>query len=603
MVKSVAQLALFFLLITVITSISLAASVKHQPYCRCEPQQACWPSEKDWAALAKQLTGKLIKPTSLITDCQADATSDACKTALKNIHNPFFNEANPAGLQSQGWFGAWKNQLSTYVVEAENTQDIVTAVNFARQHKIKIAIKGTGHDYLGRSNAANSLLIWTHNMRHVQIDKNFIPQGCPNTIKGVSALTIGAGTRWLEAYGEATTKHQLYVQGGGCTSVGAAGGFTQGGGFGSFSKRFGTGAAGILQVEIVTANGDVLVANRCQHADLFWAIRGGGAGTYGVVTKMTLKTHVLPNNFGLIKGSIKASDDMAYKKLVRQFLIFYRDKLNNAHWGEQFSFDAKNTINIYLVFADLTKEQVQALWKPFNEWVDKHSNQYKMQTTIITLPARHMWDAEYMQKNHPDFVTFNNVPNASKGEFWWTSNSNEFSMYWYTYQSWWLPLRLFEDKNISKLTDVFFNASRLAPVTLHINKGLAGGSREALQQSKETATNPSALTAAALVIMGEGSNQVYLGVPGKEPDKQKAKQAVQKITQAMQYFMQAAPHAGAYVNEADYFQKNWQQAFWGDHYAKLVAIKNKYDPDGVFYCHHCVGSERWNDNGMCLKRN
>ncbi|NDU12978.1 hypothetical protein FWH90_07840, partial [Francisella tularensis subsp. holarctica] len=54
-----------------------------------------------------------------------------------------------------------------------------------------------------------------------------------------------------------------------------------------------------------------------------------------------------------------------------------------------------------------------------------------------------------------------------------------------------------------------------------------------------------------------------------------------------------APDAGTYANEADYFQKNWQQVFWGSNYSKLLKIKNKYDPNGLFYCHHCVGSEYW----------
>ncbi|NEU35101.1 FAD-binding protein, partial [bacterium LRH843] len=87
-------------------------------------------------------------------------------------------------------------------------------------------------------------------------------QNCPKS-KEYSAVTVGAGTRWLEAYNTVTNKHHEYVQGGGCTTVGAAGGFTQGGGFGSWSKEFGTGAAGIVQAEIVIANGKVLIANEC----------------------------------------------------------------------------------------------------------------------------------------------------------------------------------------------------------------------------------------------------------------------------------------------------------------------------------------------------
>src|SRR5205823_7050238 len=121
----------------------------------------------------------------------------------------------------------------------------------------------------------------------------FVPQGC--AVPASPAVTVEAGTRWLEAYQEVTVRGGRYVQGGGCTSVGAAGGFMQGGGFGSWSKRYGIAAASLLEAEVVTADGEVLVANACQNQDLFWALRGGGGGTFGVVTRVTLETHELPN--------------------------------------------------------------------------------------------------------------------------------------------------------------------------------------------------------------------------------------------------------------------------------------------------------------------
>ncbi|KTD61095.1 FAD-binding protein [Legionella spiritensis] len=91
-------------------------------------------------------------------------------------------------------------------------------------------------------------------MNQVRFESEFTPQGCPQQEKSVQAVTVSAGTQWIHAYDEVTNKHGRYVQGGGCTTVGAAGGFTQGGGFGSFSKKYGTGAAGVVQAEIVAAS-------------------------------------------------------------------------------------------------------------------------------------------------------------------------------------------------------------------------------------------------------------------------------------------------------------------------------------------------------------
>lgn len=65
-------------------------------------------------------------------------------------------------------------------------------------------------------------------------------------------------------------------------------------GLGSFSKKFGLAAAGLLEAEVVTADGSVLIVNACNHVDLFWAIKGGGGGSFGVVAKLTLKLRELP---------------------------------------------------------------------------------------------------------------------------------------------------------------------------------------------------------------------------------------------------------------------------------------------------------------------
>lgn len=206
----------------------------------------------------------------------------------------------------------------------------MAAVNFAREHGVRLVVKGTGHDYLGRSNAPDSLLVWTHNMRDVTVHDDFRISG--GTGAGVPAISVGAGTRWLEAY-VAASQHRRYVHGGGCTGVGAAGGFLQGSGFGSYSKRFGTGAAGIVELEVVTAEGKILIANDAQNQDLFWALRGGGGGTFGVVTRATLLTHPIPQLGGLLTGSIKARSDEAFRALLGQLVRFYPANLNNPHWG------------------------------------------------------------------------------------------------------------------------------------------------------------------------------------------------------------------------------------------------------------------------------
>ena len=119
-------------------------------------------------------------------------------------------------------------------------------------------MKGGGHSYQGTSNSADSLLIWTHEMHEITLHDAFAPKGCSATAPR-HAVTIEAGARWLPTYNAVTTRAGRYVQGGGCATVGVAG-LIQSGGFGSFSKNYGMAAASLLEAEVVTAAGKVLIA-------------------------------------------------------------------------------------------------------------------------------------------------------------------------------------------------------------------------------------------------------------------------------------------------------------------------------------------------------
>jgi FAD/FMN-containing dehydrogenase len=252
-----------------------------------------WPSRAKWRALDKQVGGRLIT-TSL-------PWVNATPETFELLKNPFWNEEQPGALQSTGWYGAWTAAASPYAVRAQQTSDIVAAVNFARENNVKLVVKGTGHDYLGRNMAPDSLLVWTHDMRNITMHDAFVPQGAPAGTAPVHAMTVEAGTRWLEAYRAATLAGR-FVAGGGCTSVGACGGFTFGSGFGPFAKRYGTGSGGIVQAEIVTADGKVRTVNEYSEPDLFFGVRGGGGGTYGIVSRVTLLTHPIPSTVGIVTG-------------------------------------------------------------------------------------------------------------------------------------------------------------------------------------------------------------------------------------------------------------------------------------------------------------
>jgi FAD/FMN-containing dehydrogenase len=557
---------------------------------RCKPREPCWPSEGEWKALAATLHGSLEPVHAPLEPCKGDPGSEGCQELMRSMRNPYYLQDQVGGTESVGWLDAWMAAPSVYAVVAETPDDIAAAVNFAREHRLRLVVKGTGHDYLGRSNAPDSLLIWTHKMRKISVDDAFVPRGCATPPAGVPAVTVGAGTRWLEAYQEVTVRRGRYVQGGGCASVGAAGGFLQGGGFGSWSKKYGIAAAGLLEAEVVTADGKIVTASACQHPDLFWALRGGGGGTFGVVTRVTLMTHELPDFFGHMGGEITATTDEAFQELLEHFVAFYRDHLNNASWGEQVQVRRDNTLELSLAFQGMAAPAAEQVWKPLRDWLAQHPDRFSVNIHAVALPARKMWDFDFLQRNAPEVIRPDERPGQPHGQYWWAGDGDQVSAYWYAYQSRWIPIDRFEGAEAPRLAAALFAASRHWQIGLHINKGQSGASDDALRRGRETSMNPAVFRAAMLAIIGAGEIAAP-GVRGHDPNLAAARRARDGVAAAMKELVAITPDAGSYVNETDYFEPDWQRSFWGDNYARLLAIKRSYDPGNLFTCHHCVGSE------------
>src|SRR5215469_16950135 len=231
---------------------------------RRRPSDADWPSKAAWKRLNDEVDGNLIPVEFPIEACIKDTDSAACKNLIANVKNPYYVGDQPGLTQTLGWVDAWFTKPSAYTVAAKDANHVAAAVRFARENNLRLVVKGGGHSYQGTSNAPDSLLIWTRHMDDVTMHESFTPQGCDGKQKPQRAVTCGSGTVWMQAYDAVTTKAGAYVQGGGCTTVGVAG-LVQSGGFGSFSKHYGTSAAGLLEAEVVTAYGKVRIANACSN--------------------------------------------------------------------------------------------------------------------------------------------------------------------------------------------------------------------------------------------------------------------------------------------------------------------------------------------------
>jgi FAD/FMN-containing dehydrogenase len=336
---------------------------------RLRPTDPEWPSEVSWKQLDRDVGGRLIKVRSPLADCVGGTPDANCAQVFKELKNPYYLGDEVGLTQSLGWVGAWTSQPSAYAVAAKTTGDVVAAVNFARTNNLRLVVKGGGHSYQGTSNAADSLLIWTRHMNALTLHDAFVGAGCEGRAEPQPAVSVEAGAIWGHVYNEVTTNGGRYVQGGGCMTVGVAG-LVLGGGFGSFSKAYGTGGSHLIEAEIVTADGEVRIANACSNPDLFWALKGGGGG-FGVVTRVTLRTHALPDFFGAASAAIHTTSDDAYRRLIAKTVDFYAQTLFNSHWGEQILI-GRGYVAIRMVFQGLDRQQAEAAWKPFFDWVAAH---------------------------------------------------------------------------------------------------------------------------------------------------------------------------------------------------------------------------------------
>ncbi len=342
-----------------------------------------------------------------------------------------------------------------------------------------------------------------------------------------------------------------------------------------------------------------------------------------MVSKVTVRVRDLPEFFGVANFTIKAASDDAYRSLIREFVSFYKEHLFNDHWGEQAHVNPDNSLVISMTSQGLDTEQAKKIWQPFLDWVAQAPQAYSIKgpLTIGSVPARNWWDVQWWKEHWPEIafprdglfhgllddvlvhvmqpvLDFDNRPGAAPNNAWWKGDGDQVGWFIWGFESLWLPASLLENDAQQRLADALFASSRYSSVELHFNKGLAGAPPDAIAAAKDTAMNPAVLTALALAIAGDAQGPAYPGIAGHEPSVVPGRNAAARIDRCMSQLRALVPNPGAYVSESNYFENGWQQSYWGSNYPRLVEIKRKYDPDGLFFVHNGVGSEQWSVDGF-----
>ncbi|KAF9436406.1 hypothetical protein BGZ76_004070 [Entomortierella beljakovae] len=546
--------------------------------CRCLLSQPCWPTQDQWSGLSQSVGGRLIPTKPVAYECHKPHYDSAkCEEIKKGYFFDSWRQLQPGAVQ-QANFEVFDNRgclgvnqttpcdqgaVPLYTINATSIQDVQIAIRFVSKYNIRLVVKNTGHDYLGRSIGAHSLNLWVYFMKNIKFDHSYVPEGAPSGVSGTGAVVLESGVLWKDV-NKAANEHGVIVVGGADSTVGASGGYCQGGGHSPLSQRHGLCVDNVLQYKVVTADGEVRIANSYQNTDLFWALRGGGGGTFGVVVEAVYKTHPSLKNINYAEYHISFSTTEASRKILNNFYS-HQIRWSEEGWGG-YTYIKTNFIMVKYHWPDSEHNKAVESMMHFIEYI-KALEGVHVEGSVREFST--YWDY---------FQVF--VPPADKPN----SGSN------ILISSRLVPRSNYESpKSISELIEASFEIFK--------NNGgyffllLVAGGEVSNGNSKDTSVLPAwrgALVHTLLLSSWEDWTPL------------KDQQAIaRQLTSTAEGLRRLTPGSGSYMNEADINEPNWQSSFFGDNYPRLKSIKDDIDPHGLFVCRNCVGSEDWRNDFTC----
>ncbi|KAF1808813.1 FAD-binding domain-containing protein [Eremomyces bilateralis CBS 781.70] len=549
--------------------------------CKAVPGTASWPSTSDWDALNKTLSGNLIKPLPPGGVChpeQPNYDEAACPAVQRAWTTSWsFHIEDPVGNGYNNWnndtcLPAPENPCSadgypSYVINANTAQHVQAGINFARERNIRLVVKGTGHDFRGRTVAPDSLSIWTRHLRGIQVRETFEIETDRQPCKQCSygpVVTFASGEDHSSVFAE-VNKHGFMLNVGAAGSVGE-GGYTTGGGHSVLSFQTGLAVDNVIQARIVTPDGKIVTANRCKNSELFWALCGGGGSTLGVVLDFTVNIFPsVPIAYYTFNFVSTGTDIAHFWDAVAYVVGKYADiskggamgytsvapALGTSPPGYQGSFTAPN----------MTISELSALIDPIVETVDA-LYPGEIQTVVDTSS----WGSLYE---------------------WWTANPDITTA---TGINVVIGSRILDESALKhpQLASLIQKATPPRGLRLYLVAGPG---------THQYANDWNSVTPA----WRTGYVHAVVSGPFLPLNAASKAAAINNVTTTwMDPLRELAPNTGAYQNEANAFDPNFQQEFWGSNYPRLLKAKRQFDPNDVFWCRSCAGSERWEEVGTQL---
>ena len=585
-------------LLDIVAALILANLITASPViergtgCKVLPDDAGWPSDNTWNQLNQTVGGRLISSIPQAAVChtrgynglaynEEECADLKAQWNYPQTYEPFSNEIMNPYYQNQSCDPYTSTNRScelgnyvSYAINVTGPSDVIAGIQFAKKFNVRLVIKNTGHDFLGKSTGKGGLSLWMWNLKTSNIMESY--RNDDSTWNG-PAVKLGAGMTGYDAI-ELVGPAGYTLVSGDCPTVGITGGYTQGGGHSFLNSEYGMAADQVLEWEVITADERHLFASPSKHADLYWALSGGGAGTYAVVLSMTVKLHP-ESRVGAAALSFNSSDvsrNGSYTAAVQawwQFLPQLVDTGANVLWA------IESGVFFLESFTALNKsaDQVHEMFQPYLSRLDALGVTYA-----------------FSSSQQPSYFSHYN---ASNGPL-------PYGVYPTTmlFNSRIIPRLISEDaERALNLTVTMQNAVDQPIAADWPGWGFGCSAFNVSKQSHpDNAVAPFWRDAIAICI------EIALWdwtIPRQDMLDRKLYMA-DVITPTMEA---ATPEGGAYLNEADPWVyrddiAHWQDAFYGSNYPKLRQIKDKWDPDSVFYAYTAVGSEDWEldvDGRLC----
>jgi FAD/FMN-containing dehydrogenase len=537
-----------------------SSAAETSPACYCFPGDSCWPDVNVWSEFNSTVGGRLVATIPLAAVCHgSEYHQTECDRLQANWFYPQTHLPSSSSVMAPLFANAScdpftpKSQPCTlgnyvsYAVKIRSAPDATKTIAFASKYNLRLVIRNTGHDYNGKSTGAGALSVWTQDLDTIGLVESYREPWYTGR-----ALKLGAGVLVHKAYEFADANNGIVV-GGNCPTVGIAGGLSQGGGHSPLATKFGLASDQVLEWEVLTAAGKVVTASPSTNPDLYWALCGGGPGTYGVVLSMTAKLHPAMH-FSTARlafaSPTTANGIESYWEAVKTFAESLPEMVD-AGLQVTWSLVPGAFLVTPATGAGVSKATLDSLFEPTLKQLQEDGIAY-----------------QYDSREFPSFLASYqtmSLPSAN------VSDSI-------------LGGRLLPRSAVEKDINKFMTAMREISAENYVVAGLALDVSQT--PAHALAVNPYWRKTLINTVVG-----TFFNYTNYRANLDNQKHMTDVIIPKLDTLVNG--DRAAYINEANFMEKDWKSVFYGSNYARLVEIKKKYDPKDMLYALGAVNSDRW----------